>query len=487
MKHHCVVIGSGIAGLAAAIRLAAKGNDVHVYEANETPGGKIAEHKAAGYRFDRGPSVLMLPQLIDELFILSGKNPQDYFRYKEVGQPFKYFYGDGTVINAYSDTELFAEELSAKTGLTKNKFRQYLKDVATKYKITREVFIENSLHIPSNFLNWRTLYGILNFHKIDSFITMNEGNKKFFGEKKLVQLFNTYATYVGSNPFTAPATLNVIQHLEINLGVYLPENGMYSIVEALVQLATELGVKFHFNTRVTEIILEENKIKGIKLADENVIYCDRVVSNMDVYYTYQRLLPKEKKPRILSQPKSSSAICFYWGMNRSFSELGLHNMFFSENEATQYKAVFEEQNISSDPDIYLFITSKEIPSDAPEGCENWFVMITAPNNQGQDWQEIIDRTRKNVIQKFNRILHADIESCIVTEDLLTPAIIEENYASAFGAIYGNSSNSRYAAFLRHANFSKKIKGLYFVGGSVHPGAGLPMCLNSAKIMAKHFS
>lgn len=491
MTKSCAIIGSGIAGLASAIRIASKGYKVDVYETNSIAGGKLNEFRKNGYRFDMGPSVFTLPQLIDELFVLCGKNPRDYISYTHLKTPFKYFYEDGTVINAYSDVDKFGDEIELKTKDTKKAFKRYLKDIETKYKITNEVFIENSLHIAKNFLNKRTAYGVLNFHKIDAFKSMNDGNKSFFKDRKVIQLLNNYANYVGSNPFIAPATLNVIQHLEINLGTYLPDKGMYSIICALVQLAEEMGVTFYYNTTVEEIITEpdskKRKIVGLKTKNHELIKYNKIVSNMDIYYTFKKLLPKENAPEhILNQPKSSSLIAFFWGVKNTYEKLNTHNMLFSADDETEFKTVFENNSLSEDPSIYIYVSSKHVKGDAPEGCENWFLFITVPNDQGQNWDELVVKARKSVVEKINRILNTDIEKYIEIEETLTPAKIKESYSTPFGAIYGNSSHNKFAAFFRHSNFSKKVNGLYFVGGSVHPGAGIPLCLNSAKIMDKIF-
>jgi phytoene desaturase len=491
MKKTCAVIGSGIGGLAAAIRIASKGYAVDVYETNDYPGGKIRELRKDGFRFDMGPTVLMLPELIEELFTLCNKDPRDYFSYTSLDISFKYFYEDGSVINSYHDVEKFGREIELKTKDTKEAFDRYRKDIKKKYDITNEVFIEESLHKVSSFLKWKAFYGLLNFHKIDAFKSMNMGNKSFFRDPKTVQMLNSFAAYIGSNPFIAPATLNVIPHLEINLGTFLPEKGMYSLVTALVKLAEEIGVKFHYNTTVEEILLDpsrfgKKKIRGLKIDNAETRY-DRVISNMDIYYSFKRLLPKEKPPeRILAQPKSSSVIGFFWGINKTHESLSVHNMLFTKNEEKEYKEIFEENTVSDDPTIYISVSAKLIKDDAPAGCENWFAFISVPNDQGQDWDVLVSKTRTNVINKVNRMLNTDIEKHIITEEILTPPLIRENYTTAFGAVYGNSSNNKFASFFRHSNFSNNINGLYFVGGSVHPGAGIPMCLNSAKIVDKIF-
>jgi phytoene dehydrogenase-like protein len=205
---------------------------------------------------------------------------------------------------------------------------------------------------------------------------------------------------------------------------------------------------------------------------------------MDISAAYRKLLPHQKHPdKLLSQPKSSSGIVFYWGIKRQFDQLGLHNIFFSADYKAEFEKIFNEQTISDDPTVYINITSKHKPDDAPEGCENWFVLINVPANEGQNWEELVDKTRQNVITKLSNILKTDISKLIENEEVLDPKWIEIRTSSVQGALYGNSSNNKYVAFLRHPNFSSKIRNLYFVGGSVHPGGGIPLALSSAKIMS----
>lgn len=477
------MIGSGIAGIAAAIRLANKGFNVTVFEANGYPGGKIAEFHANGYRFDMGPSVFTMPDYVDELFIISGKNPREYFTYSKLDPIFKYFFPDGTVINTFHDKEQLAEEFEEKTGVKKETTFRFLKKSEVKYDITNPVFLQRSLHQPMNYLNYETLYGILNFRKIDAFQTMDEYNQKFFNEPRIAEIFNRYASYNGSNPYEAPATLNVIAHYEINSGVYLPDGGIYVIVKALVKLAEEIGVVFKLNTPVKEIMVEGKEAKAVRTENE-VLPFDIIISNADVYHTYHRLMPGVSKPeRVLNQPKSSSVIVFYWGIKKTFPELGLHNMFLSRDSKEEYNFIFKKADVFSDPTIYLYASSKLNRADAPPGCENWFVMITAPNNNGQDWDAIVKKARAYAMLKLGSTLQTDVSSLIEYEDMLDPRVIEKRTSSAFGAVYGNSSNNKFSAFLRHPNFSRRIKNLYFCGGSVHPGGGIPLCLLSAKIVA----
>lgn len=479
-----IVIGSGIAGIASAIRLRLKGYDVIVIEANDYAGGKLSQIEGKGYRFDAGPSLFTLPNLVEELFNLADKNPDNYFKYKRLDEICKYFWDDNTQLTACAELEIFAQEIEDKLGVPKEKVIHFLEKSGKNYVILDKLFLQKSLHKLSTWLGFDALKGYWNIPNLGLFKTMNVENEAYFKNQKLTQLFNRYATYNGSDPYQTPATLNVIPHLEYNLGAFFPEKGMVSITDSLVKLAQDIGVNFQFNSKVERIIVENGKAVGVSVKG-TLFLADIIVSNMDISTTYRNLLPNEKHPeKLLSQPKSSSGIVFYWGIKKEFANLGLHNIFFSENYKLEFDRIFKEKTISNDPTIYINITSKHKTDDAPEGCENWFVLINVPPNEGQNWNELIEKTKQNVIAKLSKILNQNITELIDYEQVLDPRTIEIRTSSAQGALYGNSSNNKFAAFLRHPNFSSSIKNLYFVGGSVHPGGGIPLALSSAKIMSE---
>lgn len=478
-----IIIGAGIAGIATAIRLAAKNYEVTIYEANACPGGKLGHFKQGKYSFDAGPSLFTMPQYVDELFLIANKNPAHYFTYKKLDEVCRYFWDDGTELLAVENNEVFASSVEKNTTSKASQLAKYLKKSSTIYKVTHHVFLEQSLHKITTFLSLSTLKSVFTFGKIDAFRTMAQASQSFFTDDKMQQYANRFATYNGSNPYKAPATLNVIPHLEQNLGAYFPHKGMYSIVQSMVKLAQDLGVKFVYNTLVEEICVENKNATGIVI-NQKFVPANVVVSNMDVYFTYTRLLRKQKAPsKVLQQERSSSALIFYWGIKQSFKSLGLHNILFSNDYRAEFEAIFDKKSIANDVTVYINISCKQKPDDAPEGCENWFVMINVPNNTGQNWDELIAQARTNVIKKINRQLKVDLEQLIENESVLDPRSIENNTFSYQGSLYGTSSNNKLAAFLRHANFSSKIKNLYFTGGSVHPGGGIPLSLLSAKIVA----
>ena len=482
MAKQAIVIGSGIAGIAAAIRLAQKGYSVSVFEANTYPGGKLTTIQLGNYRFDAGPSLFTLPYLVDELFELAGKNPRDYFNYRKLDMLCHYFYPDGTILHTHADQQKLLQEVAQKLQIDPAPLKEYLDHSSYIFERTRHSFLEKSLHKFSTYISSDILKTVSSMRKLHLFDTMHEVNEKRLNHPKLVQLFDRFATYNGSNPYKAPGVLNSIPHLEFGIGSFFPTEGMHHILTACMQLAEESGVKFRFNERVEKIRISAKKVSGIET--RNGFYpADLVISNCDVKQSYNQLIPGQKVPKkTMEQESSSSALIFYWGIGKSFPELDVHNILFSGDYQKEFQSIFKERTVHSDPTVYIHISSKVVPNDAPEGKENWFVMINVPSNQGQNWEELRLKVRKQVIEKINRMLKTDLESLIEKEDYLDPPRISERTNSFAGALYGASSNDRMAAFFRHPNFSK-ISGLYFAGGSVHPGGGIPLCLLSAKITA----
>jgi len=474
-----IIIGSGIGGLAAAIRLARQGINVAVYESAEKAGGKVSQLNFDGFRFDAGPSLLTLPELVHELL-----DDDLRFPIRRLEVITKYFYPDGTHVLAYSDVEKFSAEVGQKLGIPSSKVVNYLKKAAKVYELTSDLFIFGSFHRIKNLMNFKSLKTLTHFRNLQALNTLHEYNRQELSNGHLVQLFDRYATYNGSNPYQTPATLSVISHLEHNLGAFIPEGGMFQITDSLYQQALRLGVKFHFNQPVLKVETAKNQVSGV-IIDTGFAAADIVISDIDIHRFYSSLLPDKKRlARITKEERSSSALIFYWGMKGIFSELDIHNIFFSSDYQDEFEHLFRQKDLFNDPTVYIYISSKYNPTDAPEGCENWFVMINAPADVGQNWDELIGQSRQRILEKLERMLGKKLSGSIVCEQILSPPDIFKQTGSVNGSLYGSSSNSRYASFNRHANFRSDINGLYFVGGSVHPGGGIPLCLSSANIVAQ---
>ncbi len=470
-----IVIGAGIAGLSSAIRLAAKGVHVTVLEQQDTYGGKMGVWEQDGYRYDTGPSLFTMPQYVDELLTIDGKNDVT-FEYDELENIGNYFWEDGTQMTATKDVEQLKDEFLKQLSEPKENIDAYLADSKIKFEITNHVFLEKSLHKLKTYLSWGTVKSFFRLSKVDIFKNMNAQNELRFNNPKTVQFFNRYATYNGSNPYQASATLNVIPHYEFGFGAFFPKKGIRSIADALYQKAIHLGVIFQFSTQVSKV----EKI-GERYIVNGDTESDILICNMDVASAAKGPLKNFVSSKRKKYEPSSSALIFYWGIDREFKELDLHNIFFSSDYMKEFENIFHNRKIDNDPTVYIHISSKCKVDDAPVGCENWFVMVNAPYVAGQDWEKMINEARENILIKVSKRLGTDISRHIRLEHKLTPELIQSKTGSYKGALYGSSSNDRMAAFLRQPNFSSGHKGLYFCGGSVHPGGGIPLCLLSGKI------
>ena len=470
-----IVIGAGIAGLSSAIRLAAKGVHVTVLEQQDTYGGKMGVWEQDGYRYDTGPSLFTMPQYVNELLTIDGKSDVT-FEYDELENIGNYFWEDGTQMTATKDVEQLKDEFLKQLSEPKENIDAYLADSKIKFEITNHVFLEKSLHKLKTYLSWGTVKSFFRLSKVDIFKNMNAQNELRFNNPKTVQFFNRYATYNGSNPYQAAATLNVIPHYEFGFGAFFPKKGIRSIADALYQKAIHLGVIFQFSTQVSKV----EKI-GERYIVNGDTESDILICNMDVASAAKGPLKNFVSSKRKKYEPSSSALIFYWGIDREFKELDLHNIFFSSDYMKEFENIFHNRKIDNDPTVYIHISSKCKVDDAPVGCENWFVMVNAPYVAGQDWEKMINVARENILIKVSKRLGTDISRHIRLEHKLTPELIQSKTGSYKGALYGSSSNDRMAAFLRQPNFSSGHKGLYFCGGSVHPGGGIPLCLLSGKI------
>jgi phytoene dehydrogenase-like protein len=295
--------------------------------------------------------------------------------------------------------------MAEKFSVDKNKVVSYLKKASEVYDLTADLFIIGSFHSLKNLVNARTLRTLINFRKLHALQSLHDFNHRELGEERLVQLFDRYATYNGSNPYRTPATLSVISHLVHNLGAFIPHEGFYAVVEALMAQALRIGVKFHFNQPVLKVKCESGKVKGIETR-KGFIPSDIVVSDIDIHRFYQTLMPDKKRlSKIQNEERSSSALIFSWGMKGTFDELDIHNIFFSKNYKEEFDYLFEKKEVFDDPTVYIYISSKFRKEDAPEGYENWFVMVNAPADKGQQWEEMIARARQSILDKLERIMN----------------------------------------------------------------------------------
>ena len=466
-----IIIGSGIGGMACAATLAKSGRKVKILEQNNDVGGKAGKIIVNGYEFDTGPSLLTYPNWFDDLFLSCGKNPRDYFNYIRLENVTRYFFDEGKFVDVVSDLEETAENFEKKLGIDKNDFLKYFKKWEDIYKISEEVFLEGEFKIDYKFIKnsikWISKSGISNIFK--SMATYN----KRLQNPALEKIMNRFATYTGSSPFETPAFMNQLAVVEMVLGGFYPNGGIFNLPKALEKLCLDLGVEFEFNCEIEKIEALKNNFK--LLSSKQEYNATKLISNVD-YFTTQDLLGYTNKTS--QSTLSTSCIVFYWGVKSKFDKLKLHNIIFSEDYKKEFTEIFQEKVIPNDPTIYINISSKMDSDHAPEGCENWFVMINIPAQSNHISDDQIKRIKNLIIKNVYNKFQIDINNLIEFEEVLTPKKLFENTGSYLGALYGNHQNSIYSIMKRKKNQDQKMKNLFYVGGTVHPGGGMPLALRS---------
>lgn len=479
-----VIIGAGVGGLSAAIRLAAAGHNVAMYEANPAVGGKMSEYREGGFRWDTGPSVITMRHVFEDLFKAAGRNMDDYLTLIPAEPLTRYFYPDGLIFDATRDLSRMAAQIAALEERDVEGYFAYLSYAAALHRITGGVFVYNQPPTPASILK----VPIRDALRVDAMRSMDAAIRAHVRSPHLRQLLGRFATYVGASPYRAPATLNVIAHVEMTGGVYYPRGGIYSIARALEKLARELGVQIHLNRPVSQIAVKDGRAVGVNVGGE-LVPARAVIANVDVATVYEKLIPAGaarpgKLARLTRAEPSCSGFVLLLGVEGKHEALAHHNIFFTEDYPSEFEDIFTRGIAPQKPTIYAAITSKADPGDAPEGCENWFVLVNAPPlGDAYDWEKQAAAYRELVLGRLAGFGY-DLRGKIRAEKMLTPVDLARMSGARRGALYGASSNNPFAAFQRPHNRAKDVKGLYFAGGTTHPGGGVPMVTLSGRVAAE---
>ena len=481
-----VIIGAGLGGLAVAARLARMGCTVEVYETQAGPGGKAGSASWDGFRFDTGPSLLTMPEVFDELFTFCGQTRSEYLEISRLDPICHYFFPDGSQCATPGTIAGFIEHFTALGWATALELRAWFSHIEGIYRRAGTLFLEKGLDEIGTWLSPAGLRGLLGLPFLDVWRSLHQSVRAYFQDARMIQLFDRYATYNGSSPWRTPATMGIIPHVEYAFGAWAVTQGIFAIVQALHALCVKQGVQFHFGNKIRQIVHAGSTVRGVVDANNAFVTAEIVVSNGDVPSSYRMLGEPEARwgRRYRRLEPSSSGLVFYWGMKATFPQLGLHNIFFSADYEQEFHQIFDEASIPDDPTIYLNISCRITESDAPVACENWFVLVNVPPNRGQDWQCEAASLRQRVLKRIEQGIGYSVEPFIAIEKLLTPVDIEAQTACSYGSLYGLASNSWSAAFKRHPARVPGYRGLYLVGGSAHPGGGMPLVLQSAAIAGR---
>ncbi|MEO6457147.1 MAG: phytoene desaturase family protein [Chloroflexia bacterium] len=489
---HVAIVGAGLAGIATAVRLAGAGHHVTLLEKNALPGGKMNLVEADGFRFDTGPSLVTLPGIVSDTFRAAGRRMEDYVTLKPLDPICRYRFADG----AYLDTSSNLPRLVSEVGnLAPNEVTHLFKFLAyarTLFERAGPVFLLRERPRLRDLLARNALDAL----RIDAHLSMHRAVKRFFKDPRLVQLFDRYATYNGSSPYKAPATLSIIPYIELAGGGWYIEGGLYRLVEGLMRVARELGVNFQPECEVSEISIASRsgwrgaRVTGVRFKGGGELTADTVVVNADPMYAYPALVPEQFRDRRLTHrmerlEPSCSGFVILLGVRGQYPDLAHHNIFFSRDYRSEFDYIFDRREPAPDPTIYVVNTSKTDPTQAPPHHSNLFILVNAPALTPEvDWPILQAEYRDHILARLEAEGMPGLRERIVYEQVITPLDFQEKYHAWHGSIYGISSNSRRTAFLRPPNRAPGVANLFFAGGSVHPGGGIPLVLLSARLAAQ---
>ena len=483
MSAQAIVIGAGFGGLAAAVRLAARGWQVTVVEKLDAPGGRAYVFRQDGFTFDAGPTIITAPYLLEELWALAGRNMADDITLKRMDPFYEIRFDDGTVFSAYDDVERMAAEVARLNPAEVAGFRRCIADSAEIYKVAFEKLADQPFH---SFL--QMLREAPDMVRLGGMRSVFSKVSDYFADPKLRVAFSFHPLLIGGNPLTTTAYYCLIQHLERLHGVHYAMGGTGAIVAGLVRLAEGLGVRFRTNAEVAEITVAEGRASGVRLAAGETIPADIVVSNADPAWTYSRLLSGHKRRRWtdgkLKRAKySMSLFVWYFGTNRRFEDVYHHAMVLGPRYEELLRDIFSRRRLSDDMSLYLHRPSASDPSVAPPGCDAFYVLSPVPNlGSGTDWAAEAEPYRARVQKRLEETIMPGLGDAIVTSRVMTPQDFRDRLLSFEGAAFAMQPQLFQSAWFRPHNRSEELPGLYLVGAGTHPGAGVPGVVSSARIL-----
>ena len=490
------VIGSGLAGLSAACTLAARGHKVSVFEKNSWLGGKAAQLKEDGFRFDMGPTILIQPSVLRKIFAEAGRNLDDYIDMMRLDPQWRCFFDNGATIDLLDDESQMVANLEGRwPGMGKG-YKRLMELSENLHEISDKFFFWKSV---GNMMDTFEVKGAFDVKVLKDVMRMRLGKsvagtiREFIAEPETAQMLDHMVQYVGSSPDASPAILTAIGHMQMQEGIWYPMGGTRAVPEAMVKLATELGVEFHTSSDVERILTEgtngSTRAAGIELTNGKQFGFDAVLSNEDSVRTHRELLKGTKAASKFDHARkyepACSGVVLYLGLKQRYEHLAHHDFVFSRDPHEEFHAIYDLGIPAPDPTCYLACTAATDPTSAPAGGEAMYVLVHTPYlRPGQDWTKMFPGYRQVILDKLKRTAGcADIEERIVFESALTPQDIHDRYRVLNGAIYGISSHGRFQGAFKPANRSRELNGLYLAGGAAHPGPGMPMVMMSGWIAA----
>jgi phytoene desaturase len=486
MGKKIIVIGSGFGGLAAAIRLAAKGHHVQLFEKRDKIGGRAYQYEVNGFKFDGGPTVITAPYIFDELFASAGRKREDYFQLVPLDPFYRIFDHQGKHFDyrrTLADTLAEVERWNPADKAGYERLHRHTRTIFEKF----HPFTDKPMLKLSDMLKiMPDMIGSQAFLGTHMFVS------RYIKDPFLRQVFSFHPLLIGGNPFDTPSIYTLIMQFEKEWGVHYAQGGTAAIIDALGRLFTELGGQIHLNREVAEICVQNRRVNGVRLADGHTESADTVVSNGDVAFTYRHLIPAQHRQRytdrrIDSLDYSMSLFVLYFGTKRRYleSKLQHHNIIVNKRYGGFLNDIFNKHVLPEDFALYLHMPSRTDPTIAPEGCENFYVLAPVPHLKGSDtdWSQLAPLFKHKIYEFLEAHYLPDLRANIIAEHHIDPTHFQHTLNSHYGAAFSIKPTLLQSAWFRPHNQSEEFENLYFVGAGTHPSAGVPSVLSSGKIAA----
>ncbi|MEC1184442.1 phytoene desaturase family protein [Bacillus altitudinis] len=482
-----IIIGGGLGGLSAAIRLQSRGFQVTILEKEAALGGKLQRHQASGYSFDLGPSTITMKAYFEEVFTSCHRRMEDYVTFYPIFPLTKNVFSDGHTVEFTPDIEQMESQIAVFSPEDAKRYRAFLQESKKLFQMAEEQFLNRLLLSWKDKADIKLMKALL---AVKPFTSVQRLLRQYFRHPHTLAMFGRYATYIGSSPYEAPAIFNMMAYLEGEKGIYGIKGGTYRLVEAFETLAKELGVQIHLNERVKKIHVKNKRIQGVE-TDQQLYEADQVIAGADALTVYRQLIDEEDRPSFGNQKlaniePSLSGFVLLLGVPKVYEQLSHHNVFFPENYEQEFKDIFQKKQLPHDPTLYICYSGHSEPAlNGGPGRSNLFVLANAPYvTKEQNWDMLKETYGQHMKTKLKEKGLFDLDQLVEFEAVQTPLDLQQKTGAYHGAIYGMSSNSFKQAFFRINNQSKDIEGLWFVGGTSHPGGGTPMVTKSGQLVAE---
>ncbi|MFM9903819.1 MAG: phytoene desaturase family protein [Pyrinomonadaceae bacterium] len=486
MNKKVVIIGAGIGGLGAAGLFAKKGYDVTVLEKNANLGGRANIFEHEGFKFDMGPSWYLAPDIFEHYFNLVGEKVEDHLDLKKLSPSYRIFFrNNGESLDINSNIDLDTATFEAIEAGAGDKLRAYLKQSEYQYDVATQHFMFKNYDSIFDFFNKRVM---TEGQKLSVFSTMHRFVSKFFKSKKLQQVMEYTMVFLGTSPYEAPALYNLMSHMDFNQGVFYPQGGFYTLIDALANIAERNGAVLRVNSPVDRILVENGRATGVRVEGGEIIDADIVISNADMWFTETKLLDERyqtyREKYWKKRTMAPSAFIMYLGVSEKLPSLVHHNLLFSEDWRKNFDDIYKDPRLPDEPSLYVCAPSVTDPYVAPQGKENLFVLVPIASDLPiTDEQKEVYADRVLALMESEMNL-PDLRKKIEYTRIYTVENFAADYNAYKGSALGLAHTLRQTAIFRPKNKSKKVGNLFYVGAGTNPGIGTQICLISAELAYK---